>query len=112
MALIKWQTNAKKHMRAISNYYLEQAFKKVASDFQKTIFDGVEPLEKFPTMGMKDEELSTPGYELRFLIIKWRKRTYRVYYLYENEICAILAVWDCSMDPEKRMQYVIPLHMK
>ncbi len=112
MALIKWQTNAKKHMRAISNYYSKHASKKVALDFQKTISDGVAPLEKFPTMGKKDEELSRPEYELHFLIIKWGKRKYRVYYLYENETCAILAVWDCSMDSEKREQYVIPLHMK
>lgn len=109
MALIKWQTNAKRHLKALFNYYREHASETVALGLRDTIMGDVEKLEKFPTMGMKDEEFSTPETQYYFLIIQWSKRTYRIYYLYEKDICSMQAIWDCSMNPSKRRNVVRPL---
>lgn len=109
MALIKWQANAKRHLRSLYDYYRENASEKVALGLRDTIMGDVERLEDFPTMGIKDDEFSTADTQYYFLIIKWSKRTYRVYYLYENDICSIQAIWDCSMNPTRRERVVRPL---
>ena len=59
MALIKWQTNAKRHLKSIFDYYKKHG-------------------------------------------------TYRVYYIYENDVCHIQAIWDCSMNPAKRASRILP----
>lgn len=109
MALIKWQTNAKRHLKSLFDYYREHASEKVASGLLNTIMEDVDVLGKFPTIGMRDDEFSTPDTQYYYLIVKWAKRTYRIYYLYENDICSIQAIWDCSMNPAKRKRVVIPL---
>ena len=109
MALIKWQTNAKRHLKKLFDYYLDHASEIVALDLRDTIIGDVEKLEEFPTMGIRDDEFSTPDTQYYYLIIKWSKRTYRVYYLYEDDICSMQAIWDCSMNPRKRRSVVKPL---
>lgn len=108
MALIRWQTNAKRHLKSLFDYYREQASEIVALGLRDIIMGDIERLEAFPTMGIRDDEFSTPDTQYYYLIIKWSKRTYRVYYLYENDICSIQAIWDCSMNPSKRKAHVVP----
>ena len=112
MALIVWQTNAKRHLKQLFDYYRDHASEKVALGLRDTIVGDVERLGDFPTMGIRDDEFSTPDTQYYYLIIKWGKRTYRVYYLFENEICSIQAIWDCSMNPIKRKSVVKPLRRK
>ena len=112
MALIKWQTNAKRHLKKLFDYYRDNASEKVAFGLRDTIMSNVERLENFPTMGKRDDEFSTPDTQYYFLIIKWSKRTYRLYYLYENDVCSIQAIWDCSMNPTKRRSVVRPMNIK
>ena len=112
MALIKWQTNAKRHLKSLFDYYRDHASETVALGLRETVIGYVERLEDFPTIGRKDDEFSTPDTQYYFLIVKWSKRTYRVYYLYENDICSIMAIWDCSMNPRKRKRVVRPLRKK
>ncbi len=112
MALIKWQTHAKRHMKLLFDYYRKHASDTVALGLQDTIMGNVEQLGNFPTMGIKDEEFSTPDLQYYYLVIKWSKRTYRAYYLYKNDICSIQAIWDCSMNPAKRRTVVKPLRRK
>lgn len=112
MALIRWQTNAKRHLKSLFDYYRDHASEAVALSLQNTIMDNVENLEAFPTMGIKDDEFSTPDTQYYYLIIKWSKRTYRIYYLYENDICSMQAIWDCSMHPRRRKSVVRPLRKK
>lgn len=102
MALIKWQTNAKRHLKNLFDYYRDHASLAVALSMRDTIMDDVEKLENFPTMGIRDDEFSKPDTQYYYLITKWSKRTYRTYYLFENGICSIQAIWDCSMNPAKR----------
>lgn len=109
MALIKWQTNAKRHLKKLFDYYRDNASETVAIGLVKTIMGDVERLEDFPTMGIRDDEFSTPDTQYYYLIIKWSKRAYRIYYLYENDICSMQAIWDCSMNPAKRRRVVRPL---
>lgn len=109
MALIKWQTNAKRHLKSLFDYYRDHASEKVAIGLLAAIMGDVERLEEFPTMGIRDDEFSTRDTQYYYLIIKWAKRTYRVYYLYENNICSMQAIWDCSMNPRKRKSVVRPL---
>ena len=112
MAMIKWQANAKLHLKKLFDYYRDQASEEVALGLRDLIMDDVERLETFPAMGIKDEEFSTPDTQYYYLIIKWGKRTYRIYYLFENDICSMQAIWDCSMNPRKRRSVVRPLRRK
>jgi plasmid stabilization system protein ParE len=109
MALIQWQTNSKRHLKSLFDYYRDHASEKVALGLRDAIMGDVERLADFPTMGIRDDEFSTPDTQYYYLIIKWSKRTYRIYYLYENDICSIQAIWDCSMNPVKRGGVVRPL---
>lgn len=108
MALIKWQTNAKRHLKNLFDYYRDHASLAVALSMRDTIMDDVEKLENFPTMGIRDDEFSTPDTQYYYLVIKWGKRTYRIYYLYENDICSMQAIWDCSRNPAKRRNIIRP----
>lgn len=108
MALIKWQANAKRHLKKMFDYYRDHASLTVASSMRDAIMDDAERLEDFPTMGIRDDEFSTTDTQYYYLIIKWGKRTYRIYYLYENDICSMQAIWDCSMNPAKRRNAVRP----
>lgn len=112
MALIKWQTNAKRHFKKLFDYYRDNASEQVALGLRDTIMEDVEQLENFPTMGIRDDEFSTTDTQYYYLIIKWSKRTYRIYYLYENDLCSIQAIWDCSMNPVNRRSVVKPLRDK
>jgi len=107
MALIQWQTKAKHHLKALFDYYRDAASDSIAISLRDTIVDEVGLLEQFPDIGRVDEELSTNDARYQFLIIKWSKRTYRVYYLHESGKCYIAAIWDCSMNPKKRKARVV-----
>jgi plasmid stabilization system protein ParE len=107
MALIVWQTKAKRHLRQIFDYYRDNASLTVAVSMRDTIIDSLDCLEQFPTIGLRDDELSTPDTQYFYIIAKKNKRTYRVYYIYENGVCFILAIWDCSMNPAKRKSRVV-----
>jgi plasmid stabilization system protein ParE len=107
MALIQWQRKAKHHLKALFDYYRDAASDSIAISLRDTIVGEVESLEQFPEMGQVDEELSTSDARYQFLIVKWSKRTYRVYYLHESGRCYIVAIWDCSMNPKKRKARVV-----
>ena len=114
MALIKWQTHAKKHVREVFDYYKEHASLAVANSLRSAIVDGVDILEKFPLSGKVDTELSTPDITYYYIIVKKGKRTYRDYYIYneKKDICYILAIWDCSMNPAQLQSRIIPIKIK
>ena len=112
MALIKWQTNAKRHLNLIFDYYKKHASLNVAISMRDAIVSGVDRLETFPTSGVRDYELSTDDTIYYYVIVEKGKRTYRVYYIFENDVCHIQAVWDCSMNPKKRLSKISPLSRK
>lgn len=51
MALIKWQTNAKRHLKNLFDYYRDHASLVVALSMRDTIMDDVEKLEIFLLWG-------------------------------------------------------------
>ena len=108
MALIQWQANAKRHLRQIFDYYKGHASVAVAQSMSIAIIESIDRLESFPTSGIIDYELSTEDITYYYVIAEKGNRTYRVYYIYENDICSILAIWDCSMNPSKRVSRVAP----
>ena len=112
MALIKWQTNAKRHLRSIFDYYKKHASLNVAISMRDTIVSGVDRLETFPQSGTKDYELSTEETTYFYIIVEKGKRVYRVYYIYENDVCHIQAIWDSSMNPAKRQTKVISIRRR
>ena len=107
MALIKWQTNAKRHLKSIFDYYKKHASLIVAISMRDTIISSVDRLETFPTSGVRDYDLSTEDTLYYYVVAQKGKRTYRVYYIYENDICHIQAIWDCSMNPSMRAPRVV-----
>ena len=70
MALIKWQTNARTHLRSIYNYYKKNVSLKVASAIRDTIVTSVDILENFPASGVIDFELSTQDTTYFFIVAK------------------------------------------
>jgi len=70
MALIKWQTNARTHLRSIYNYYKKNVSLKVASAIRDTIVTSVDILENFPASGTVDYELSTHDTTYFFIVAK------------------------------------------
>ena len=99
MAQIRWQDSAKKHLRQIFDYYYDHASAAVALSVRGTILEYVERLQDFPLYGKQDVLFSTENVQYYFLVVRWRRRTYKVYYQFENDVCSILAIWDCSMNP-------------
>ena len=112
MALIEWQTSAKRHLRQIFDYYKEQASLTAACTMRDTIVSSVDRLEDFPTSGVRDHVLSTEETTYYYVLAKRGKKTYRVYYIYEKDVCYIQAIWDCSMNPTKRRARVIPFRRR
>ena len=53
-----------------------------------------------PEMGPKEPELEYLKRNYRYVLVL---RTYKLIYLYENDVCSILMVWDCRQNP-KRMK--------
>ncbi len=96
MAQIIWTELARSDVESIFHYY-ETISSLLAETIVYEIFESVNYLKKTPEIGAKEPLFSHLGRNYRYLVI--RKR-YKLIYLYENNKCFILMVWDCKNDPE------------
>lgn len=79
----------------------------VALSFEATIFEYIERLYDFPLLGKLDTSFSTEETQYYFLVVRWRRRVYKIYYVFEDDVCYIQAIWDCSMNPEKLPEWLL-----
>ncbi|MBR6092446.1 MAG: type II toxin-antitoxin system RelE/ParE family toxin [Bacteroidales bacterium] len=96
MAQIIWTELARSDVENIFHYY-ETISSLLAETIVDEIFDSVYYLKKMPEIGAKEPLFSHLRRNYRYLIV--RKR-YKLIYLYENNKCFILMVWDCKNNPE------------
>ena len=96
MAQIIWTELARSDVESIFQYY-ETISSLLAETIIDEIFDSVEYLKKMPELGAKEPLFSHLGRNYRYLVVRER---YKLMYLYENNKCYILMVWDCRNNPE------------
>lgn len=104
MALIIWQDAAVCHLKAIYDYYRENASAEVAARILLEIQNAPEILVSFPETGAKEEGFSHLSSNLRYLVVR---RHYKIIYLYENNKCSILAIWDVRQNPEQLQEMLL-----
>ena len=98
MALIVWQDAAVCHLKAIYDYYRENASAEVAARILLDIQNAPDILASFPETGAKEENFPNLFSNLRYLVVR---KHYKIIYLYDNNICSILAIWDVRQNPEQ-----------
>ncbi|MCQ2340086.1 MAG: type II toxin-antitoxin system RelE/ParE family toxin [Paludibacteraceae bacterium] len=103
MAVIIWQDSAVCHLKAIYDYYRENASAEVAARILLDLQNAPDILSLYPEIGSKEESFSELSSNLRYLVVR---KHYKIIYLYENNICSILAIWDVRQDPEQLQELI------
>ncbi|MCQ2324335.1 MAG: type II toxin-antitoxin system RelE/ParE family toxin [Paludibacteraceae bacterium] len=96
MAVIIWQDAAICHLKAIYEYYRDNASAEVAAHILLDIQNAPDILASFPEIGSKEDSFRNLSTHLRYLVVR---KHYKIIYLYENNICSILAIWDVRQNP-------------
>ena len=68
----------------------------VAKTLRQEIIMAARRLRFFPEMGPLEPNLEHLGRNYRYVLVQHR---YKLIYLYENEVCSILMIWDCKKNP-------------
>ncbi len=103
MAVIIWQDAAVGHLKAICDYYRENASAEVAARILLDLQNAPDILSSYPEVGSKERSFPNLSSNLRYLVVR---KHYKIIYLYENDICSILAIWDVRQDPEQLQEMV------
>lgn len=82
--------------KSIYRYY-DSFSHRAAQKLKKEIVDAAKRLEQMPEMGPKEPLLKQYNKNYRYVLVL---RTYKLIYLYENDVCSILMVWDCRQNPK------------
>lgn len=91
-----WSDLAQLDLDEIFRYY-ESFSLKVAITYLEEIIKAGDLLEFFPEMGPKEAVLSHLDRNYRSVLVLHR---YKLIYLFEDNVCSILMVWDCRESPE------------
>jgi len=97
MAQLNWSEPARRDMEEIIRYY-ESLSHKTALFYSEEILNAGDRLMLMPEMGPKEPLLEHLDRNYRYVLVL---RRYKLIYLYENETCAILMVWDCRQTPKR-----------
>lgn len=95
MAQLNWSEPARRDMEEIIRYY-ENLSHKAALFYSEELLDAGDRLILMPEMGPKEPLLKQYNRNYRYVLVLHR---YKLIYLYENETCSILMVWDCRQTP-------------
>ncbi len=95
MVQVIWTPLAQKDVENIFRYY-EGISNRVAQAIVEELFDAANNLETMPEMGAKELTFEHLHRNYRYLLVL---RRYKLVYLYENQTCSILMVWDCRNNP-------------
>lgn len=96
MVKVVWTSLARQDAESIFRYYntLSHAF---AESLMRELLDTSKRLQPMPEMGPKEPLLEQYHRNYRYVLVHHR---YKLIYLFENQICSILMVWDCRQDPK------------
>ena len=96
MVQVNWTVEAQEDVFRIFQYWTQISYP-YAQDLMEGIFASTDLLEENPQMGSRETLFDNLEYEYRFLVVHKR---YKVIYLYQNNVCDILLVWDCYRNPQ------------
>jgi len=96
MVQLIWSDRAQQDLDEIFRYY-ESFSLKVAIAYMEGIIKTGDLLVFFPEMGPKEPALSHLDRNYRSVLVL---RRYKLIYLFEDNVCSILMVWDCRESPE------------
>ena len=90
--------SAIKDAKEIFSYYESLSSHSFAKKLLKEFIAYARRLELMPEMGPKEPLLEHLNRNYRYVLVQ---RRYKLIYLYENETCSILMVWDCRQNPKQ-----------
>ena len=96
MVKVKWTPLARSDVENLFHYY-EDISIRFAETIIDEIFKATGYLEMMPELGPKEPIFSHLKRNYRYLVVL---RRYKLIYLYENNTCYILMVWDCRNSSE------------
>ena len=86
---------AKDDAKSIYQYY-DNYSHQYSEKLMKEVITAARRLEQFPEMGPKEQILEHFNRNYRSVLVL---RRYKLIYLYENQVCSILMVWDTKESP-------------
>ena len=78
--------------------YIDGFSRRAAQAFKKEVVAAARRLKQMPMMGSKEPLLRRYHKNYRYVLVQSR---YKLIYLYENDTCSILMVWDCRQNPKQ-----------
>ena len=96
MVQVKWADQARHDLEEIFRYYNTLA-QEVAINYVEELIKAGDRLEMMPEMGPKEPMLGHLNRNYRYVLVLHR---YKLVYLYENDTCFILMIWDCRRNPK------------
>ncbi len=97
MAQLNWTEPARDDLEEIIRYYGNFSHK-TALYYSEEILKAGDRLMLMPAMGPKEPLLEQYKRNYRYVVVL---RHYKLIYLYENDVCSILMVWDCRQNPSQ-----------
>ena len=95
MVQLIWSKEARQDLEEIFRYNSTLSLK-VAMTYSEELLKAGERLKQMPEMGPKEPYLEQLNRNYRYVLVL---HTYKLIYLYENNVCSILMVWDCRQNP-------------
>lgn len=96
MVKVVWTPSARQDAESVYCYYdgLSHVYAKALMD---EFLDAARQLKSMPEIGPKEPLLEHYNRNYRYKLVHHR---YKLIYLYENQTCSILMIWDCRQNPK------------
>lgn len=95
MVQVIWTNQARHDLEEIFHYY-NTLSQEVAINYAEELIKAGDRLKMMPEMGSKEPMLEHLNRNYRYVLVV---RRYKLVYLYENDSCTILMIWDCKRNP-------------
>ena len=96
MVQVIWTTPARQDMEELFRHCDALSHKK-ATLCMEEFLEAADNLAQMPESGPKEPVLAHLKRNYRYLVVLHR---YKMIYLYENNTCYILMIWDCRRNPK------------
>lgn len=96
MVQLNWTAPARQDLQDIFRFY-DTISHDVATNYAEELIKAVGDLEQMPEMGQREPILAKLKRNYRYLLVL---RRYKLIYLYENNVCSIMMIWDCRNNPK------------
>lgn len=94
--VLEWTKLARRDLEEIFRFN-DALSHKMAITYSEELLKAGDRLMQMPEMGPKEPNLEHLNRNYRYVLVQ---RRYKLIYLYENEVCSILMVWDCRQNPK------------